>query len=432
MTPVRPQAPTNRRRFFMSASLGALGGAGGMVLPAPAPAVAGPVSDGLLFNVLELGAVGDGVADDTAAIQAAIQAASARGGVVYLPPVAVGYKTTNTLVVRASNVMIRGAGIQSAIVAMHDGDTIAFDGSQATDAIYFNEVSGIFFNSINKKGGNDVRAYKVAQFTLSQVKMFSGWCGFYLQNFNTVTIRDVIINGYRSLWGGLLAGGDNGVGRSDVAYLHDVSMEGRGANSYGLLIDGFVHTVTAVNLFFLSMPGSGLWVRNTVGAVNLPTFLNFYGLQSEYSRLEAVRLDSACRVLLSDAQMHGSKTTHNLYIGPGARSVSLSSGYSSGAAGSGIACDGTDVMLSGVLTQWNQAAGITLGSQSSGVVISGCRSGSLNPAEPAQPWGCRVDAGAKSFVIVGNNFAGNLHRTPAGGISNSAGISTTQVVANNI
>lgn len=45
----------------------------------------GATSGSLYFNVIDFGAVGDGVTDDTAAIQAAINAANPRGGVVYFP-----------------------------------------------------------------------------------------------------------------------------------------------------------------------------------------------------------------------------------------------------------------------------------------------------------------------------------------------------------
>lgn len=45
----------------------------------------GATSGSLYFNVIDFGAVGDGVTDDTAAIQAAINAANPRGGIVYFP-----------------------------------------------------------------------------------------------------------------------------------------------------------------------------------------------------------------------------------------------------------------------------------------------------------------------------------------------------------
>ena len=89
--------------------------------PSPAAAV-GPV-----FNVSDYGATGDGVTDDTAAIQAALNAAfSAGGGVVSLPGGV--YATSAALVIPGSNVVLRGAGwntiIQPQAGATYDAVTL--------------------------------------------------------------------------------------------------------------------------------------------------------------------------------------------------------------------------------------------------------------------------------------------------------------------
>jgi len=67
-----------------------------------------------VFNVRGYGAIGNGSTDDTAAIQAAIDAAFAAGGGVVWFPQGI-YKTTNTIIVK-SGVSVRGAGRGSAIL----------------------------------------------------------------------------------------------------------------------------------------------------------------------------------------------------------------------------------------------------------------------------------------------------------------------------
>jgi hypothetical protein len=70
---------------------------------------AAPVSD-----VSDFGAVGDGVADDTAAIQAAIDHASAlSGGVVFVP--AGNYRTTAELRITTGGLTLRGEGPASVL-----------------------------------------------------------------------------------------------------------------------------------------------------------------------------------------------------------------------------------------------------------------------------------------------------------------------------
>jgi hypothetical protein len=64
-----------------------------------------------VFNVLEYGAVGDGVTDDTAAIQAAADAVEAAGGgVLYIPT---GHYIISACLFLGSGTIMRGAGMQA-------------------------------------------------------------------------------------------------------------------------------------------------------------------------------------------------------------------------------------------------------------------------------------------------------------------------------
>ncbi len=68
-------------------------------------------------GVRAFGAVGDGVADDTAAIQAAHDALPASGGLILIPPSAVAYRTSATLLIAKPNVTIAGWGAASVLRA---------------------------------------------------------------------------------------------------------------------------------------------------------------------------------------------------------------------------------------------------------------------------------------------------------------------------
>jgi hypothetical protein len=72
--------------------------------------------DGAAFNVTDYGAVGDGVADDTSAIQDAIDAAMALKGTVFLP--SGDYKITSTLSI-TDEICFRGEGSFQSRLVLH-------------------------------------------------------------------------------------------------------------------------------------------------------------------------------------------------------------------------------------------------------------------------------------------------------------------------
>jgi hypothetical protein len=90
------------------------------------------------FNVKDYGAVGNGTADDTTAIQAAITAAAAEktGGVVLIPPGT--YKTTKTLTV-PSRVSIVGFGGEASTVAPSNCDGISLGVSGDVGSVNFSD-----------------------------------------------------------------------------------------------------------------------------------------------------------------------------------------------------------------------------------------------------------------------------------------------------
>ncbi|MGN9783867.1 glycosyl hydrolase family 28-related protein [Nonomuraea sp. ZG12] len=154
----------NRRMMIRSAAAGVVG-VGGLAMSEAARAESAPPSlvdaDGSpVLTPQQFGAVGDGEADDTAAIQAAINAARSQlNKIVVLPPGK--YKVTSTLVVgdheyespgeHLNRFVLRGYGMHggepSKITFHHDGVGIRWEAS-------LGGINGIAFDAPQKTANN--------------------------------------------------------------------------------------------------------------------------------------------------------------------------------------------------------------------------------------------------------------------------------------
>ena len=117
-------------------------------------------------NVRDLGAIGDGVRDDTKAIQTALDSCSERGGRVYVPP---GVYRTRTLTIK-SRVHLAGAGIEASVLKLADGaneDLIQTDrhatlvGTNATEGPFNWSIRDLTLdgNRAKNSSGCGLRAY---------------------------------------------------------------------------------------------------------------------------------------------------------------------------------------------------------------------------------------------------------------------------------
>lgn len=127
----------------------------------------GVARDGLWFNVMDYGAVGDGVADDTAAIQAAINAANPRGGVVYFPRgdylISTGLLIDNSVAgvgpgledYFAPKASLLGDGMASVRISGAAGNytMLTMIGSTGNGVISQQFIRGLTFEKADKTGG---------------------------------------------------------------------------------------------------------------------------------------------------------------------------------------------------------------------------------------------------------------------------------------
>jgi hypothetical protein len=149
-----------------------------------------------IFNVKSgFGAVGDGVTDDTAAIQSAIDAANtAGGGVVYLPPGK--YLTTNELTIYP-NIVICGAGRESTFIypSTLGQTTFSLVSGTLTRVYAAIENIGIVAKATNIKG-----IYTVLSSALRFTNIFFGGCetNFHLDRGSNVQILHILVEGTAS------------------------------------------------------------------------------------------------------------------------------------------------------------------------------------------------------------------------------------------
>lgn len=410
-----PQPPVSRRSMLrrtaatagVSAGAVALAELAGRTAPADAAATAGggviPVS-----NVRDFGAVGNGVADDTAAIQAAIDQTAASGGGVTLLPTGTYAITGITM---KQGVDLAGVSRNSSVLLFTpaSGDVITVPAitftklsccqvryAQAVSsgaAIHLNqsfnaEITDIYISGLNGKTGYDgifsdqatatfISNFNLYGFTNAAIHI-AGPLGndVYISNgitnlFQTDSGASILIENFPNgavnitdadlLQGqyALLASGSNYL-RFENTYF-DSSAEGAVIKSGNLL--------TFSNCWFSNRPGSGL----TIGAVR---GLNVTGGQ-------AVNCGA-----------------HGIVVGNGARYVTISGVQVIGNNDSDVGADG--ILVDGTGIGYLSITGCAVGNDAQAAIVQ----------TVGQQAGIRVTRQVRdaSYLITGNVLFGNRVR----------------------
>ncbi len=131
-----------------------------------------------VYNIKGFDAVGDGLADDTASIQSALDAAErAGGGLVYIPSGT--YKISSALVI-ASNVTLEGEGFQSHIILNEPAKHIGIHNKNTTQGDHNIQIRNLRLNGNGGDliGANDgIAFYSVSDFSITGclIERFDGY-----------------------------------------------------------------------------------------------------------------------------------------------------------------------------------------------------------------------------------------------------------------
>lgn len=362
------------------------------------------------------GAVGNGVADDTLSIQAAINAAaSAGGGLVYLPSGA--YKVTSGLVINTGGVTIIGQQLKaSTVVPVGNFNAITITGGAQGCTI-----ENLTFDAALATGGSLFNVSNADRTFIKNIIALNPYCVSYAERFNLLTFENIWANGCRGDYMFMLHG--TPALRSDVCVFNNVTGSADTSitpanRSIGLIWEGNVHTVTTNGLRFVT-PYQGILIRNAGGGTypaQCPAFLQSDDLEIDFPYAEGVRIESGYSIWLSNPYLCNSSTAQGLYVASGCYVGGLSNGKICGNYQEGIAVGGTDWNFSNThvaLNSWTSGnlgnyAGVHVLGTAKRINFSGVHSGNEEGSGATHTYGLLVDVGASNIEWSGGYLGGNL------------------------
>ncbi|MFD0717599.1 glycosyl hydrolase family 28-related protein [Paenibacillus sp. GCM10027626] len=422
-TEVEQSRPTITRRKL----LGALGVAGaamatGGLLSFPKIASAGTVD---FFNVKDYGAKGDGVANDTAAIRAAINAAGVNGGVVFFP---VGkFLISSTLVINKPGVSLRGSSPGASVIQTNaaSGDIITIG---ASPAFVYAEVRDLQITAVVARTSgyaiavNGCEDYNLENLILFRSSSLATGHGLHFSEMSGLGyIRAIDIEIVGAFRGIVIDGGND-------RYFNQLWLRGNlTAGSTGILLsntggDWFtdvevVQFECGVNLSPATGSAVG-WVKfhNVLADTNTLHGWLFDGAGSTWG----IAMDScwAGTTGVANINARGMLITnvdglmaagmrivnsggHGIEIGTNPKSLNFKGGF---IAGSSYAAAGN---AHGIATALNYTGGL---------LVDGMKIGQTAGEMNTQGYGVFINGGNDNYTLIGNDVTGNV----TGGINDRA------------
>lgn len=336
------------------------------------------------FDVMAFGALGNNANDDTAAIQAAINAAAAAGGGAVFLPAGV-YRTTAALTITASNIVLRGEGMASVLKA-------------AATAINIVEIGDGTANPNNSVVEN-------LRFTATSA-MDAGTHAIVLRNGRNLMVSNVHLDGYGTLYNGIrLLGGEQQTMYTVQNFMID------GVQNHGIVVDAHA-----------GHPPQHLFLRNGTVSGGTDGIVLLSASEVSVSLVECLGCTryGLSTAPASEASVRSVRLNQCLFNGCAENGVFLASDggtvhdvqangcrfASNGQNGISIATDTT--VLSGCLVTDNGQNGVATTNSCRNLVINGSQISANNTSNGAYH-GVYLAPGTQNFVVQGNQIGIGSH-----------------------
>lgn len=391
-----------------------------------------------VISVKAHGAVGDGSTDDTAAIQAALNAVPSSGGTVLLP--AGTYKVSSTLTIDKDNTVLTGVGASSVIQVPNTalGIDVIVVGNGATTRAQCTIRDLRITATAQKTGGVGVHLTKCFKIWLQNLLVEKQYRSLQFSNTTEVWLRNSDIRDTKEhgllLSNDLMSGFDWYI--TDCVFDNpDVTNTGSGIHWDG----GETLVVSGLDLLRFNV---GLYVNPTNGRESRFGFMS--------NMIMDTSLDNNVRISNSGSGSTVGLTFTNCWSGtavnygvlidkPGSGSVQGvrwigGKVFHNGLAGFRLA-GGQDVHISDcdIIANSQTSSGSRHGVEVAGGVsefsVKGCRIGGGYGQGNTQGYAIHLDSGASDhYIILGNDCHGN-NNTPK---INDNGTGVNKIVANNL
>jgi hypothetical protein len=356
---------------------------------------------GAAVNAGDFGALGDGVTDDTAAINAAL----ATGRSVSLD---IGnFKITGPLVFTADGQKLFGAKErQTFITAAGNFDVIV-----ANSPLQMIEASDMTMELANMTGGYALSSSTASRVVFRNIEINNPFNVCYVFNCNRFDATNIYVQQPRGTRAFHFYG--EGANRSDVIRMTDCNVGGLGGISRtwtGIYLDGIAYTLQLYRCTFVNSD-RGLHIVDT-GAASPPQFVIAVDLEIDFSARENIRIEAGDSFWFTDLYCQGAETTAAIYLGPNVSNVRINGGYVRGALKEGLDCAARDVSCTGVDFVFNSfpAVGIydavILRGTASRIKLTGCAFGGLEGVGTVARYGVNAQSGATAIRIAGCDFYG--------------------------
>ena len=374
--------------------------------PAAATSVATTVQTKLResISVKDFGAVGNGVANDTAAFAAALLTMTG-GGTLHVP--AGTYRITSGLTV-SYGIVIAGDGVGATIIEpVGNFNVFTFTGGNQGAG-----MQDLCFDAGGMTGGYCIAVNTADRTCFRRLIGLDPWNFIYVVKANATYLSDTWVNNLRGLAGIYWYG--NTANRSDVFDIENVQLScaANTVGTVGVVMDGNVNTLDMRHVACTTM-GQGLVVNNGSGGP-APEFISALDFQVDFPLLAGITLGGALRTaLFTDVYIHAAGED-GFYIDTDVEHVTISGGKIDDSQDAGIVIAGRYVDVKAQISNNSKSGsanspGILIKATAVGVAVMGGTSGIWSGYAPnLQSYGVDIEAGAVEYRIIGVDVTGNV------------------------